>query len=658
MKILTLLSFLVFVNTAHSFDTNSIKNIFKSLLDAEPKVEQKNAQCCDPTAEEVEQINQCAIDLCGNSGTVDSAYVSDKDYQGFYKDEGLLKDYEEFKPKLKKYLDTVRAKTRSEVEEIKVKSQATNSDYYKLDSYTDDQISSIMSDELASNIQVEIKKDRQGNKKVDVKVLPSEIPFDEELKNKYVEYKTNEMKTSFSTGVHSGYLELDVAMTFVKSALDKHLAEVEKKIGDTPAENTTDLDALKKKKEQYAAIGKKINETKELTESSVTEFYYSIQYVDYQITGSLNLAYYDATYEDFKCGELKCKEYLAKKIPSLMTQKNLQEIIKQTSDDKKANELINTCEYYWHEERLKKAKEGKKQEFIDSMPEILNRVKTNFSSKFSPESANKLDKYFTSLKTYVADDPLPDESDYNPLEYLKEEVLRVAEPEEDESTESDEEELKGVLADYKKVKKHIMMGEVAFEHALTSCEDADVMAGDHFLPSEIDAETYIHVSSFSCNHYTTGKQVFAHELGHAISGQFLHQKTSVSSLAKYKGHRDCISGNYKDKDFAGAPMWKDFSHEGDTKYSEEDMADFVASVIYANPNERLLSCALIAKDKNNVDFNRKELSVLNKITFDTHSSPFLRTLKEAISKDRVLTPSCRQIIEKYQDRINFNKCGF
>ena len=113
-----------------------------------------------------------------------------------------------------------------------------------------------------------------------------------------------------------------------------------------------------------------------------------------------------------------------------------------------------------------------------------------------------------------------------------------------------------------------------------------------------------------------------------------------------------------DKETAGEPAWKEFSHSGDTKYTEEDMADFVAGIVYANPNDSLLSCAWIARDKNKIDYDRKKLSVLNPHSLDTHSSPFLRTLKEATLKDRVLTPACRKIIDKYKDRINFNKCEF
>jgi hypothetical protein len=658
MKLITLISIITYTTSAYSFDFNNFKNMFNTLVDAEPKVEQENEHCCDPTAEELEQINQCAIDLCGKSGTVDSVYVSNDDYENFYKDADTFKDYEEFKPKLKKYLDTVRANTKEEMEAIKSKSATSNPDYFKLDSYTDEQISSMMSDELRSNIQVEIKKDKDGNKKINVTTMPSEVEVDEELKKKYVEYRINEIKTTFSTGIYDGYIELDEAIKFVKNAIDKHIIEVDNKISSTPPENTADLEQQKQYKTQYEEIKKKVDEAKELTKNNVTELYYSIQNINYQITTDLNLEYYNVPHKAFECGELKCKNYLSQKIPLIMSPKNLDEIVKQTKDEKKANELINDCEYFWHQDRLKKAKDGKKKEFVESIPRIIDKVKNNFSSKFSKESSSTLGKYFDNLKYVVADDPIPGRGDYNYLDYIKEEVLRVVEPKEDEETESYEDELKGILADYKKVKKHFMMGQVRFEHELTSCDEANANASDHFMPSEYDPDTYIHASSFSCNHYTTGKQVFAHELGHAISGQFMHDKTSDSSAQKYKGHRDCISKNYKDKTFSGVPMWKEFSHKGDTKYTEEDMADFVAGLIYNNPNENLLSCALIATDVNNVDFDREKLSVLNPLSYDTHSSPFLRTLKEAILKNKVLTPSCRTIIDKYKDRINFNKCEF
>jgi hypothetical protein len=659
MKIFTILSLIFFVNTGYCFEINNIKNVFKSLLNAEPKVDQDKKHCCDPTVEEIEQMNQCAIDLCGNSGTVDSSYISNEDYENYYKDEGALQDYNEFKPKLKKYLDVVREQARKEIEAIKDKSQQNNGTYYNLDSYSDDQISSIMSDELSSNIQVEIKKDRNGDKKVSVMTLPSDISLDEELKKKYIEFKTNQIKTNFSEGLYSGYLNLEDAMSFIKDAIQKHLEEIEKKLSSASNDDASNRSVLEGKREQYKDIKNQVDNTKELTKEIVSGFYSSIQWVDYQLTSSLNLKYFNVSYEEFKCGDLKCRDYLARKIPSLMKIDNLNEIIKQTNDDKKANELIGSCEYFWHEDKLKKAKEGKKQDFINSIPEKLKTLKSNFTSKFSKESSESLDKYFNNLKYVVADDPIPDRGDFNHLDYIKERVQKVVEPKEEENqTDNNEDQLKGVLADYKKLKNHFMLGQVRFEHELTACEEADNMAGDHFNPDEYDPDTYVHISSFSCNHYTTGKKVFAHELGHAISGQFLHHKTSESSYSKYKGHRDCVSETYKERDFAGTPMWKEFAHAGDTKYTEEDMADFVASIVYPDPNESLLSCALIKKDKNNIDYDRKELSVLNSISFDTHSSPFLRTLKEAISKNRVLTDSCQKIIDRYRDRINFNRCEF
>ena len=376
------------------------------------------------------------------------------------------------------------------------------------------------------------------------------------------------------------------------------------------------------------------------------------------LTTKLNLKYFNVTLKDFECRKLKCKEYLSRKVPLIMSVSNLEEIIKQTEDNNKADALIKDCEYLWHQDQLIKAKSGKKEEFVQSIPQIVKRVEENFTSKFSEESSKSLAKYFKSLKYVATDDPIPGRDDFNQLQNLKQQVLKVIDPKEEDENNSYETDLKGVLADYKKIKNHFLMGEVRFEHALTTCEEADVIASDYFKPSKHDQETYIYISSFSCNHYTTGKQVLAHELGHAISVQFINNKSSDTSLKKYKSHRRCISNSYKDKTFAEKSTYVDFSFKEDTKYTEEDMADFVAGIVYGNPNETLLGCSLIAKDKNNIDYNREKLSVLNPISYDTHSSPFLRTLKDAISKNRILTPSCRKIIDKYKDKINFNKCDF
>ena len=659
MRLLASTFIILYSISAYSFDLNNLQNIFGWLDDAEPKVNSSKEHCCDPTTEEIEEMNQCAIDLCGNSSVVDSAYVSDSDYEQFYRDEKIVQDYVEFKPKLKKYLNITRIKTRDSLTQIKDKSIGNSSTYFNLDQYTDKQISSVLSDDLSSSLMVEIKKDKNGNKKVKVRAFPSKIQLDDEIKQKYVDFKVKEIKSNFSTGIYSGYLELEEGIQFVSEALEKLLVEVDKRIVALGTSDETAKQLLEDSKSKYLVIQEEVKKVQSLTKENVTGFFYSVQGIDYSLPSDLKLKYYNTSYDEFECNSVKCKEYLSKRLSNIISQKNLDEIIKETKDDKKSDTLIDTCEYFWHNEELKKAKANKKQEFIDSMPAILARVKKNFSSKFSKESEETLTKYFKDLKYAIADDKIPGRSDFNYLEYVKENVLKIVEPSsEEDSDETSDTDLTGILKDYEEVKKHFMMGKPHFEHELTSCDEANVMASDHFSPEEYDPDSYIHISSFSCNHYTTGKKVLAHELGHAISGQFLHNKTSESSSKKYLNHRSCITQSYKDSTFSGESMFEDFTHSGDTKYSEEDMADFVAAQIYGNPNESLLSCALIAKDSNDIDYNRKKLSVLNSNPIDTHSSPFLRTLKEAILKSKVLTPSCRNIMDKYKDRINFNKCEF
>ena len=264
-----------------------------------------------------------------------------------------------------------------------------------------------------------------------------------------------------------------------------------------------------------------------------------------------------------------------------------------------------------------------------------------------------------NLEYVIADDLAPESGEPDKLKFLKEDVLAELEPKNSYSSlDLQDGQLKGVLADYQRLKRLYQDGEVRLDNILTSCNEVEYMTNDHFSPGEDSDSSYLHISTFSCNHYTTGKQIFAHEIGHAISAQFFRKEISKKSRKKYMDHRECITGNYKDKEFSGSSLYQDNVFPGDSKYSEEDMADFVSSIVYNNPQEKLLNCDLLSRSKNNIDYDKNKISVLNKVEEDTHSSAFLRTLKEAIFKNKILTPSCRGIIEKYKDRINFNKCGF
>lgn len=601
-------------------------------------------------------MNQCAIELCGESSKVESAWVSDEVYENYYQDAATLKDYEAFKPSLQKYMDITRAKTQKEIQEILNRENFNKPEYFDLSSYSNEQITQQTANQLMALIFVEVIKDQNGKKDFTVSVMNSEVPLDDEIEKRYIESEKKRIQTDFRSAIDEGYLELEEAMLVLKDALNLHIAEVNKMMAASGIEDAK-KEALAAAKSEYEVLKSTLDSSKDYTSDDLHGFHWILGSVDDELTSSLSIKYF--TYEDhaFNCDGLKCREYLKDVAKNILTPTNLKKIDAQAKDEELAQNLIADCEYYWHQDKLNKSIPGKKEEFRKSIPNILDKVHTNFSSKFSKESASSLKKYLEHLKYVVADEPIPGSADYDMLEYLKQSVSETINPTDDTSGYQ-EPEYAGVLGDFNKVKQHVEMGMVNFTSELSQCHMADVTASDHFHSSGSDQDTYIHVSPYSCNHYTSGKQVLAHEIGHAISNQFFFKKSSKHSYEKFLEHRNCISNNYLDKDIAGSPMYGDWQFANDTKYTEEDMADFIAGIVYSNPNESLYSCALLKQDPNGVDFDRKELNVLNPMPVDSHSTGFLRVLKEAILKNRVITPSCQKVIDNYKDRVNFNKCEF
>jgi hypothetical protein len=83
------------------------------------------------------------------------------------------------------------------------------------------------------------------------------------------------------------------------------------------------------------------------------------------------------------------------------------------------------------------------------------------------------------------------------------------------------------------------------------------------------------------------------------------------------------------------------------------MAD-VISYNSIDPTGPIFTCALI--DTNSQGTKYKDLALMNKHKDDSHSSPLLRVLREAIYKKRTLSSSCKQVIEKNKEKFRFWPC--
>lgn len=186
-----------------------------------------------------------------------------------------------------------------------------------------------------------------------------------------------------------------------------------------------------------------------------------------------------------------------------------------------------------------------------------------------------------------------------------------------------------------------------FEEAIATprCHQLDkaVNLSDHvaFKPQENKGDLV--VSPFSCEHAHLGKEIMAHELGHAVS-YFIAFTPGMSKETKedFKKLRECSRQEKRTTKFPGL-----FSpHEGDKWTTEEDTADLFAYAL-SEDKENMIGCALAVPDG-------KDYTALGmkKSFFDTHSSGIQRLMVELQYKNPgKITEACEEVIKRSKSKI-------
>ena len=150
-----------------------------------------------------------------------------------------------------------------------------------------------------------------------------------------------------------------------------------------------------------------------------------------------------------------------------------------------------------------------------------------------------------------------------------------------------------------------------------------------------------------------GKQVFAHELAHALSEQFTKGELSQSSYKRYKQLRSCVKKRFAFDDSYIQARKNSIYHENDKLSTEEDMADLISHLVFQNEPTIALCLKIGPSEKDNTKY--RNLKIIE-FAGEEYSTPFLRVIMEAIHKRKKLSPSCQQVVDMYKDRVNFEPC--
>ena len=177
------------------------------------------------------------------------------------------------------------------------------------------------------------------------------------------------------------------------------------------------------------------------------------------------------------------------------------------------------------------------------------------------------------------------------------------------------------------------------------------------------------ISNFSCHSHEHGKQTLAHELAHALSHWFGQNKPNLGrtnkpsreSYNQYMKLRECTNRRYKRSrpKKSKIEIHVRFGHNNDQFRTEEDMADLIAYQVFQEEPTLSQCSLLLSSSGSKYDFPNIIYPPLPKdvqVMPDAHSTPLLRTITEAIHKRKPLSSACQQVVDMYNDRINFEPC--
>lgn len=177
------------------------------------------------------------------------------------------------------------------------------------------------------------------------------------------------------------------------------------------------------------------------------------------------------------------------------------------------------------------------------------------------------------------------------------------------------------------------------------------VGGDVFLPqgADDDEKSALFISLGSQMNPSSGEGVLYHELSHALSHVFGQGLMSKSSLEEFKKLRKCVKSlSPLDPDDANNIVPP---HEGDHRCTEEDAADITSYKAMGASGGALMECSLLRQTSDKSSYEKLDMKEHN-----AHSAKLVRILREAIHRNRTITPACQKVISSHKNEYNFKKC--
>lgn len=589
-------------------------------------------QCSE--GEDPAELEACAISLCGPAETAIVAQVNDQNFFLYVQDgikerfpelkEPVQKIYQRKKDHLKKFITKFKEKLIDGKPQIDFDQWTYQYSTYTYSTYED-------------FIRTETDTTKPINERMTVKVDPPKDASEAFIKglNSYAEEKKKFTLASPNEAIRSDLYTNEEAQQMVKDLWKKTYESYR-------AEQAKNPDFLKGHAERFKEYE---NESSiESTDNwNLGNIYSSLNNLNNDILRELKQPTIDYEYQ------VKCTDDCKTGIKDFLTSLNYPDMLsklEKSMEELTEEDALTNCQANLIEAALK---ESDNKKFMDNFPKVKKDFLEKNFANFSAHSKQAFENYLEQeLNLSFA------RSHEETVDGFIEKLQKDTEETDPNTGESIEDLISNLL--YKrdwsdKSKMDADIGACYNNGAAFAAWDAYAPAGNS--NSEPDADPNkdnIFVSLFSCTHAQQGIGVMSHEMGHALSYVMSKDKLSEESKKKFLEIRKCVTDSHIDpKTLPGSLI----DHSGDSLYTEEDMAD-VISYNAIEQNGPIFTCALLETNQAGTKF--KDLSLTNKHPQDSHSSPLLRVLREAVYKKRDLSPACKQVIEKNKEKFRFKTC--
>lgn len=574
--------------------------------------------------------NKCAVDLCGLPGKNPSVFISDDSYAKYLSKSNYKKIDKEI-PLIEKVVDKNLNAKKIEIGQIKKFLENPQQLYLKMDASDKQKINQRV---FSSFIKTEFVKANDIKDRIKVNIIPPVWADDNFKKALHTYGKNFQLAQAYDIDTIKG-------LQLTESELKTHSLDLISKMEDQLKINPKfleeeDVESLN----DFKAVTKKDSTTSALLMRNLTTL------IRFQ---SLMLKKSSAINGGTLCDTQECEGARAKFLNQSMVHQSLEKMENSLNGPQFRTQSINRCKAGLISADIEAADKKKTRAIYQ---EALKLIRSNYVSKFSAHSKGMLEKYLSKsivTKAEALDNSAQKENNVDAFKIKAQSYIQIPAQNLNDSLV--------VKAAFELINDPNGLDTIS---SIQPCNNYANNVWDSFLSAKkvemvmgdsemLKGKDHIFISPFTCQHSSHGKQVLAHEMGHALNSFFQYNTLSESSAKNFKDLRECAKDQYTIFQF---PLIPELGFPGDSLLTEEDHADLISYMTINDKN--LYTCSFLGPsitDNNsyiNLDFKN--------IPFDSHSNSFSRVIFEAINKNIPLPQSCNDLIEEVKPEMRLKKC--